>query len=203
MYEDVFEQNKGLVVSMARRYAGVCALDRAVSVEDLTQAGFVALMRAADTYDPGAGKGWAGWARWHIQMEYCRALGLRRGHFTRAHTGATPLDRPLRQEDAEGATMGDQLPDETLPSADEALMQDELRRGVRAAVQRLKSANQRQVVELHKLQGLSYQQVAKRLGVSVNQAYQLSFRANEHLARDPGLRALAGVEPREMKRRKA
>ena len=203
MYEDVFEQNKGLVVSMARRYAGVCALDRAVSVEDLTQAGFVALMRAADTYDPGAGKGWAGWARWHIQMEYCRALGLRRGHFTRPHTGAAALDKPLSADDTDGVTAGDMLADETLPGADEALMQDELRRGVRAAVRRLKSANQRQVVELHKLQGLSYQQVAKRLGVSVNQAYQLSFRANEHLARDPGLRALAGVEPREMKRRKA
>ncbi len=203
MYEKVFEQNEGLVVSMAQRYAGICLLDRAVSVEDLKQVGFMALMKAADTYDPGAGKGWLGWARWHIQTEFCSVLGLRRGHFTRAHTGAAPLDRPLTQEDAEGATIIDQLPDETLPNADEALIQDEIRRGVRAAVKRLKNADQRRVVELCKLEGLSYQQVAKRLGVSVSQAYQLSFRANAHLARDPRLRALAGLEPRERTRRKA
>ena len=196
MYEEVFEQNKRLVASMARRYAGVCALDRAVSVEDLTQAGYMALIRAADTYDPSAGKGWVGWARWHILREYCSVLGLRRGHFTRPHTGATPLDRPLAQEDAEGATMGDQLPDRTLPAADEALLLNELRQDVRRAVSRLKSERQRQVVQLCKLEGQSYSQVAERLGVSVKQAYQLYFRASAHLAQDPSLRALAGLDER-------
>lgn len=203
MYEEVYEQNKGLVASMARRYAGVCALDRAVSVEDLTQAGFVALIKAAKTYDPAAGKGWAGWARWHIQMEYCRVLGLRRGRFTRPDTGAAPLDGPLSREDAEGATMGDQLADETLPAADEAIMLGELQRDVRRAVGRLKSERQRQVVQLCKLEGRSYRQAAEAMGVSVNQAYQLFFRASEHLARDPALRALAGREPRRQKRKKA
>ena len=196
MYEALYEQNKGLLHTMAQRYADACERDRAVSVEDLTQAGFVALMRAADTYDPGAGKGWAGWARWHIQMEYCRALGLRRGHFTRPHTGAAALDKPLSADDTDGVTAGDMLADETLPGADEALLRDELCQGVRAAVGRLKSTGQRRVVELCKLEGLSYQQAAERLGVSVGQAYQLFFRASNNLARDPRLRALAGLGER-------
>lgn len=196
MYEEVYEQNKGLLVMMARRYARVCALDRAVSMEDLMQAGFIGLMKAADSFDPAAGKSWSGWACWHIQMEFNSALGLRQGHFTRPHTGAAALDRPLSADDADGATAGDMLADETLPDADEAILRDELRRDVRAAVDRLKSEGQRQVVQLCKLEGWSYRQAAQRMGVSVGQAYQLFFRASNNLARDPRLRALAGLGER-------
>lgn len=196
MYEEVYEQNKGLLVMMARRYARVCALDRAVSMEDLMQAGFIGLMKAADSFDPAAGKSWSGWACWHIQMEFNSALGLRQGHFTRPHTGAAALDRPLSADDADGATAGDMLADETLPDADEAILLDELRRDVRAAVDRLKSEGQRQVVQLCKLEGWSYRQAAQRMGVSVGQAYQLFFRASNNLARDPRLRALAGLGER-------
>ena len=196
MYEEMYEQNKGLLVMMARRYERVCALDRAVSMDDLIQAGFIGLMKAADSFDPSAGKSWSGWACWHIQMEFNSALGLRRGHFTRPHTGAAALDKPLSADDTDGVTAGDMLADETLPGADEALLRDELCQGVRAAVGRLKSTGQRRVVELCKLEGLSYQQAAERLGVSVGQAYQLFFRASNNLARDPRLRALAGLGER-------
>ncbi len=196
MYEEVYEQNKGLLVMMAKRYARVCALDRAVSMEDLIQAGCIGLMKAADSFDPNAGKSWSGWACWHIQMEFNSALGLRQGHFTRPHTGAVALDGPLRTGDGEGVTAGDLLADETLPDADEAILRDELCRDVREAVARLKSEGQRQVVELCKLRGFSYRQAAERLGVSVGQAYQLFFRATNNLARDPSLRALAGLGER-------
>ena len=193
MYEDVYEQNKGLLVMMARRYARVCALDGAVSMEDLLQAGFVGLMRAADSYDPDAGKSWSSWACWHIQMEFNSILGLRRGHFTRPHTCASRLDQPLSSEDADGLTAADMLPDESLPDADEGLLRSELRRYVREAVGRLKSDNQRKIVEMCKLEGRSYRQAAESLGVSVAQAYQLFFRASGNLARDPQLRAMTGI----------
>lgn len=203
MYEEVYERNKGLLVMMARRYAGVCALDRAVSVEDLIQAGSIGLMKAADTYDPEAGKSWVGWACWHIQMEFNSALGLRKGRFTRPHTGALALDGPFSPEDADGLTAADMLADETLPDADAALLREELRRDVRAAVKRLKNEHQRRVVELCKLEGQSYREAAERLGVSVGQAYQLFFRASNNLAHDPGLRALAGLDERGRYRDKA
>ena len=74
MYEDLYAQNNGLLISMARRYAGACAMDRAVSEEDLIQAGFLALVRAAQTYDPAGGKCWAGWAMWHIRREVREAV---------------------------------------------------------------------------------------------------------------------------------
>lgn len=195
MYEELYEKNQGLLRMMTRRYASLCALDRAVSEEDLMQAGFVALMKAAKSYDAKAGKTWVGWARWHIRMEFERTLGLRHGQFTRAHSGAVALDRPL-SGDMEGMTMGELLPDVSVPAADEALLREELRNDVRAAVRRLHSYKQRTVVELCKLEGQSYRQAAARLGVSVDQAYQLFFRASANLSRDPRLRAAAGLEDR-------
>lgn len=199
VYEEICERNRGLLVTMARRYAGACALDRAVSMEDLVQAGFIALIKAADSFDPVAGKSWSAWACWQIQMEFNHVLGLRQGRFTRAHTLAAALDRPLSLEDADGATAGDLLADDSLPDADAALLRDELQRDVRAAVARLKSERQRQVVQLCKLEGQSYRQAAERLGVSVGQAYQLFFRASGNLARDPSLRAQVGIEERKTK----
>ena len=194
MYEEVYEQNRGLLVMMARRYERICALDRAVSMEDLMQAGALGLIKAADSFDPGAGKSWSGWACWHIQMEFNSVLGLRNGRFTRPHTGAAALDKPISRSESEGMTEGDLLADESLPAADEALLREELARDVRAAVERLKSEGQRQVVQMCKLEGFSYRQAAQRLGVSVGQAYQLFFRASNNLKRDPRLRALAGKD---------
>ena len=194
VYEELCEQNKGLLVMMAQRYANMCALDRAVSMEDLVQTGFIGLIKAAKSYDPGAGKSWAGWACWHIQMEFNSALGLRHGHITRAHTGAVTLDKPLSGDEGDGVTTGDMLADESLPDADAAILQDELQRDVRAAVSRLRSERQRRVVQLCKLEGLSYRQVAQRMGVSIDQAYQLFFRASGNLSRDPELRKRARLE---------
>lgn len=194
MYEKLYEENKGLLRMMARRYARVCALDRAVSVEDLMQAGFVGLMKAASTYDPAAGKSWAGWARWHIRVEFESALGLRHGRFTRAHTGAVALDKALSGDGLEGLTMGELLEDASLPAADEGLIRRELQRDVRAAVSRLRSEGQRTVVRMCKLEGRSYRQAAAELGCSVGQTYQLFFRASANLARDARLRAAAGID---------
>ena len=79
MYESLYAQNKGLLVMLARDYARACELDRAVSEEDLIQAGFLALVRAKRTYDPSGGRSWASWASWHIRREYENALCLRAG----------------------------------------------------------------------------------------------------------------------------
>ena len=201
MYEDVCEQNRGLLVMMAKRYERVCALDRAVSMDDLMQAGALALIKAAQTFDPDAGKSWSGWACWHIQMEFNSILGLRRGHFTRAHTLAAPLDRPLSPHASDSASEVDLLADESLPGADEALIRQELAEDVRAAVGRLKSVGQRRVVQLCKLEGWSYQEAARRMGVSVGQAYQLFFRAAKNLARDPRLQGLVGAAEAKNARR--
>ena len=194
MYEALYTQNKGLLIAMARRYAGACAMDRAVSEEDLTQAGFLALVRAARTFDPAGGKSWAGWAAWHIRREFDRTLGLREGRFTQAQTGAEALDRPLG--DGDGETLGDLLADDSLPPPDAGLLLDELRRGVQEAVERLEDAGEREVVRLCHLEQRGCRDAAASMGVSVRQARQLDARACKRLARDWRLRRLAGLDDR-------
>lgn len=196
MYEALYAQNRGLLVAMARRYGRLCALDRAVSEEDLTQAGFIALVRAAQSYDPAGGKTWASWAVWHIRRAYEGALGLRNGRFIRAHTGAEALDAPLPGEDGEGATLGELLADESLPEADAALLLDELRQTVREAVDRLADDGQRQAIRLCALEGRSAREAAADMGVSVRRARQLCQRAGTNLARDWRLRRLADLDAR-------
>lgn len=194
MYEDIYEQNKGLLRSMARRYARACALDRAVSEEDLTQAGFIGLVKAAESFDEGGGKTWASWAGWHIQRELENALGMREGRFTRAHTAADTLDRPLADLDEEGMTALDALADETLVDPDEALMLDELRRDVREAVARLEDGEQRRVMQQCKLEGRSYGEVAADMGISLIKVQRLFLQARTSLARDRRLRELAKLD---------
>ena len=193
MYEALYEQNKGLVNMLARQYARACELDRAVSVEDLTQAGFFALVRAEASYDPGAGKSWAAWAAWNIRCEFNNLLGLRDGHFTRAHTGADSLDRPL---DEDGCALSELLADESLPDTDTALLLDETRRSVREAVARMKSAEQRQAVQLHGLEGRNCRETAALMGTSPARVLRLYARGGISLARDPRLRAQLCLDER-------
>ena len=196
MYEEIYAQNQGLLHMMARRYARMCELDRAVSEEDLIQAGAIGLIRAAQTYDEGGGKSWVAWAVWHIKREIESILGLRAGRFTRADTGADSLDRPLDPGDIDSATLGDALADEDAADPDEALLLEELRQGVREAVSRLRDEGERQAVRLCRLEGHSYREAAADMGVSAQRAYRLCDRACVNLARDRRLRELADIDER-------
>ena len=129
MYEALYEQNKGLLYSMALRYAEACERDRAVSVEDLEQAGVLGLARAADTWREDCGKTWASWAAWHIRREIDMALGTWNGASRRTDVGADALDGPLPRQAGEALTLGEALPEERVPGPEEAALLEELQIG--------------------------------------------------------------------------
>ena len=194
MYETLYEKNKGLIGLLARQYAQACALDRAVSVEDLMQAGFFALVRAEASYDPDAGKTWSAWASWNIRCEFNNLLGLDARHFTRAHTGADSLDRPAN--DADGCAMSELLADDNLPEADAALLLDETRRSVREAVARMQDPEQRRAVQLRGLEGRSVQETAVLMGTSLAHVRHLFAQGGASLYSDPRLRAQLCLDER-------
>lgn len=196
MYEEIYAKNKGLLIEMARQYAWMCELDRAVTMEDLTQAGFIGLVRASKTFDESVGKTWASWATWQIRREIEIALGLHAGRVTRAHTGAVSLDRPLIPGNGDGETLGDLLADESAPKPDARLLLDELRRDVRDAVDRLKDDGQRRAVRLCRLEGRSYREAAADMGITPQRARRLCDRAGMRLARDRALLRLMDLDER-------
>jgi len=196
VYESLYAQNKGLLIMLARRYARACEMDRAVSQEDLVQAGFLALVRAKRSYDPSGGRSWAGWAAWHIRREYESALCLRAGARIQAHSGADTLDRSVNEDGGSAATLGELLPDDSLPDADAGLLLDELRRDVRAAVARLEDGDERRAVQLCQLEARSCRDAAQVMGISCRQVRQLNHRARERLSRDRRLRRLVDLDDR-------
>lgn len=191
MYEDLYQQNKGLLHAMARRWAVSCKHDRAVSVEDLAQAGFFGLVKAAETFDEAAGKSWACWASWFIRREFERALSLWNGKPTRPHFGALPLDAPLSSDDEEGGAFIDQLPDESLPDIDAGALNDDLKNSLRAALEQLRDPRGRQIVQCCDLDRRPFTTAADALGISVERVRQIRNKALKALRKDEGLRAHA------------
>lgn len=187
--QSLYEQNRGLLYVLARRYRDACAQDRAVDVDDLMQAGFFGLVAAEQTFDPSAGMAWTSWAAQYIKSEMRAALGLATAR-RRAHTGALSLDEPLDRDDYGAATRGDLLADEGLKDAQEALERAEVASTVRGAIARIPNERQRASIEGYDLQGLSYRALGERLGTTPEQVRQARANALRALRRDKAIRAL-------------
>lgn len=204
MYEELYQENRGLLHTVARRYAAACQWDRAVSVEDLEQAGFFGLVKASQSYQAEEGCSWPTWAARYISREICQALGYRwqpatedaPGGYrpTRAHTGAYSLDAPLSAEDPEGMTWADTLTDDSLPATDEGVNLAALQRYVREAVERLQSHQQRVVMDLCGLEEKPYEAAAAALGVSVERVRQIRRDALKKLKHDRTLQENAKAD---------
>lgn len=186
----LYEANAGLIHKIAAGYSAMCEQDIAVTVEDLEQAAFFAVAEAAISYDPEAGKSWAGWLIYFLRRQMNQALGRRNGRFLRPDRGAVSLDEPIDAEDDGSATRLDELADNTLPDSDEALLSDEIVRGVRAAIQRLPDEMQRAAVVAVDLDGLTLAAAADRMNSTPGVVRGDRARAFKNLRRDPELIAL-------------
>lgn len=185
----LYEANRGLILKIARGYAALCRADIAAGLDDLMQAGYFAVLKAAQSWREEAG-GWPGWLALHLRSEFNRALGRRNSRFLRPEHGAASLDAPLSEEESDGGSLLDQTADETLPESAGALIGEEIVRGVRAAVGRLENARQRYVIAESELKGRPYGALAQELGLSVETLRGDRARAFRALRRDRGLIAL-------------
>lgn len=177
MSQELLADNRGLVYKLARRYAYI---DTAVDMDDLTQAGFIGLIEAEQTYDPTKGKSWAGWAAYYIRREMREATGINSTR-ERAHLRAVSLDEPISDDD--DVTRLDNLADESLPAADDGIIMDERRAAVRAAMSRLEPSR-REVVQRYDLRGQSLAGAGECMGMTPIQAGTLRMKALRDMRRD-------------------
>lgn len=196
MYEQLYEDNRRLIKYVARRYWKACERDRAVSLEDLEQAGFIGVVKADKTFDPTDKYTWGYWAARGIIREIYKALGYRDAHPTKAHTGAVSLDAPLPTDDPYGLTGLDLIEDRSLPDIDEGANLDDLRRVVREAVADLKNERQRELIEACTLGGKPYREAAEALGVSCARVGKIIHDGQRQLAKDKRIKALIDIELR-------
>lgn len=89
-----------------------------VELEDLCNAGYLALVAAVDTYDPLAGMSFIGWLTFHLRTAFAEAGGYRSRKQARdpLHRAGS-LDVPMGEEE-DGATLGELVPD---PGAEAAM----------------------------------------------------------------------------------
>lgn len=196
MYEQLYQDYKGFICSIANRYRDYCRTDRAVDVEDLVQVGFIGLVNAYNTYDENTPRTWMMHVKACILREIYSVLGIRNGELKKPHSLAASMDAPLISHKANSATLGEMLPDDTMPELDEALMREETCACVRQAIDQLADPRLRQLVELRDLSGCSLSEAASAMSITPARALQLHGRALASLARDRRLRAFANLDER-------
>lgn len=196
MYEKLYEDNRLLLSVIARRYASLCERDRAVSVEDLVQSGFLGLIRAEETFDKDGKVGWKNHARWCVIREMRRALHIDGDGNVGINANTVSLDNPLLFDDPDSPPLVDFIADDNLPASDEALLEEELRDTVHKAVDSLSDPRQRQVVLMCAFEGRTMVEAGSAIGVTAGRALYLYNRAQSALARDSRLRALVDLDER-------
>ncbi len=132
----LWTQVRRMVYQQAMRWAGVGG----TTLEDLEQAGFIAVLRAVDTYDPTKAK-LSTYLFQRLRAELSAATGYnsKRSRFDPLQN-AVSLDAPL--EDSEDATLADFIPD---PAAAAEMDGMEVRIGVAAILAELPEDQQRAV----------------------------------------------------------
>lgn len=111
-YGELWEQVQRFVRQQAAGYIsqnpGLCT-GAGVEMEDLLQAGFLALHDAVKGFDPAAGMAFVGYLAFHLKRYFREACGIRTSKRDPLLQAAR-LDKPVSEEDG-AATLGELTPD--------------------------------------------------------------------------------------------
>lgn len=134
---ELWHQVQRMVYKQAARWAGLGG----TTIEDMTQAGFIAVLRAVDSYDPSRGTKFSTHLFLRLRAELSAATGWS-SKTARLDPlqSAVSLDAPLTDE--EDATLADFIPD---PAAAAEMGNAEVRIGVAAILAELPEDQQRAV----------------------------------------------------------
>ncbi len=179
----LWEQVKRLCFMTANRYYEIAANNVAVSVEDLQQECWFAMLEALQRFKPELGS----FSNILVlcARRHCRAaLGLR-GRVREEHYRRQSMDEPL--VDGEEMTLADVLEDDTLPGMTDELELEELQRDVREAVARLPYGED-EIMRRHYLEGASITALADERGVTKGYIWQKKETALKRLRTDGRLR---------------
>lgn len=113
---ELWAQTRRMVLKQVPRW--VSYHSNGVDAEDLEQSGFIALMRAVDTYDPTAGCAFSTWYHNFILKEFTIATGRRteKQQFDLLNA-AVSLDAPITDAGDGNLSLGDTVLDEQAEAA--------------------------------------------------------------------------------------
>ena len=181
MHEKLYLENRGLLWYWANHYAPMCRGRGDVDAEDLVQDGFFALLEASESWREDRGS-WSTWASFYIRKAMRKTLGLS----GKQQLQTMSLDIPVGENG--DCSLGDLIPDASLPDSDALLLMDDLTRAVRQAVDAIRNEQPREAIRRVYLDGLSYAEAAREMGTSLGAMKNLLKRGCTELRRNYRLR---------------
>lgn len=185
-----------------RRFIGKMAYKRIVSsrgfngnpcggveIEDLIQAGYLAMTEAVKTYDPAEGM-FNTWLGFYLRKAFNEAQGIRHGE-GRAIDKAVSLDKPIYEDSDEtlldmvASTLSDGRDD--YEAADDKIYNDELRAALERALDEIPEG-QAKILRRTELDNKTYREAGEEIGVSKERVRQLRRDGINSLRQNRGLR---------------
>ena len=180
----LWEQGERFVAQQARRRVLFSGGLGGVEVDDLYQSGYIALVAAADSYDPAAGCSFIGWLSLALKTAFAEAGGYRSRRQARdpLHRAGS-LDAPVRAGDEEANALGDFIPDhdavQDFQDAEDRLYLEQLHNVLEKALDELPD-QQSDAIRRHFYQNRSLEEIAAAEGISgeaVRQRQEKGLRA--------------------------
>ena len=186
---EVIQQYSAWIQKVANKYTGIVNDSGVFDMEDLHQAGCMALLEAQKTFDPDGGRNFMSWSLLPIRNAMLDLMGYRDKARHIPPAPMIPLDRRIG-DDSEDRLM-DIIEDPDLIPIDEQICEKETREEtkveVRAAVDRLKSPEQREVIRRLYLDGQERDRIANDMGIEPKKVGSLDREARRKLRRDKRL----------------
>lgn len=174
----------------ANRYAWAIQKRPDIDPEDLLQAAFLGIIRAKRHYNADKGK-FSTYSVYFIRHEIRDLIGIK--DKTQLPPEVISLDEPI---DPEGdITRLDMLADDTIPDPDEKLIEDDKKKAVHDAVDRLEG-QQRDAVIIHYFKGKPGPQTAAEMHITPERVRLILDKAKVNLRRDYMLRKLLDLNMR-------
>jgi RNA polymerase sigma-70 factor (ECF subfamily) len=171
-FATLVQRHRSAVVNLAYRY-----VSNRADAEDLAQEVFIRVHRARDRYRPEAK-----FKTWLYRIAVNASLNEIRNRKNRPTFRAAGLADAGGDGEARGgeATFGARVADDRLPGPQEALELSEMQQQVRAAVDALPE-RQRMAIILNKFHGLSYEELAETMEMTIPGIKSLLVRARANV----------------------
>lgn len=175
---ELWQQVEGLVKWKAQRT--ITALEgfqcRGVEFDDLYQSGYLAIVKAVDTYDPAADSAFSTWFMYHLKTAFAEITGYRTQKGRQEPlNNYTSLDTPL-SDDADSDDLMDVVADPAglrwRESVEESVWQKELQEAVGSAMSNVPE-QYREVLRLRYWENMTLEDIGELRGVSKERVRQM------------------------------
>lgn len=189
----LWEKVRALIYIKCSQYWGFYSakLERfGYSLDDLRQEGYNALIFAVKSYKSDKEYKLITYLNYALKNVIRGLLKGENDALNRLDTQS--LEQPLREgKDGEPLLVGDTVPDERAAAVYEEI---ERRNGYTALYEAIDALppDLREVIREHYFEGLTFKQIGKKFGISLDHAYQLHNKALRELRKNRALRAFGG-----------